>query len=203
MHLVRDALPRSDGRADLIVIGIGNAFRGDDAAGLAVARTLGDDPRVIVHEGEPIDLLAYAGPSVLKRAAPLLALGAAKKAVADAGLEAGEGLDLRQRVALILDRRDVDEADAVVEPERRVAEALRPAAGELVVDGADELLVLVDAIGLDLVAHHDLPHCPASVARVSGFAAGSASAAAAPASARRAPTPIAGPKPSMNVAGEA
>jgi hydrogenase maturation protease len=57
MHLVRDALPRSDGRAGLIVIGIGNAFRGDDAAGLAVARALGDDPRVIVHEAEPIDLL--------------------------------------------------------------------------------------------------------------------------------------------------
>jgi hypothetical protein len=35
----------------------------------------------------------------------------------------------------------------------------RPAgrvAGELVVDGADELLVLLHAIGLDLVAHHDL-----------------------------------------------
>jgi hydrogenase maturation protease len=57
MHLVRDPLPRSDGGAGLIVIGIGNAFRGDDAAGLVVARTLGDDPRVIVHEGEPIDLL--------------------------------------------------------------------------------------------------------------------------------------------------
>ena len=57
MHLVRDPLPRSDGRAGLIVIGLGNAFRGDDAAGLAVARALGDDPRVIVHEGEPIDLL--------------------------------------------------------------------------------------------------------------------------------------------------
>ena len=54
---MRDPLPRSDGRAGLIVIGIGNAFRGDDAAGLAVARALGDDPRVIVHEGEPIDLL--------------------------------------------------------------------------------------------------------------------------------------------------
>lgn len=54
---MRDALPRSDGRAGLIVIGLGNAFRGDDAAGLAVARALGDDPRVLVHEGEPIDLL--------------------------------------------------------------------------------------------------------------------------------------------------
>jgi hydrogenase maturation protease len=57
VHLVRDPLPRSDGRAGLIVVGLGNAFRGDDAAGLAVARALGDDPRVLVHEGEPIDLL--------------------------------------------------------------------------------------------------------------------------------------------------
>ena len=54
---MRDPLPRSDGRSSLIVIGIGNAFRGDDAAGLAVARALGDDPRVIAHAGEPIDLL--------------------------------------------------------------------------------------------------------------------------------------------------
>ncbi len=54
---MRDPLPRSDGRASLIVIGLGNSFRGDDAAGLAVARALGDDPRVLLHEGEPIDLL--------------------------------------------------------------------------------------------------------------------------------------------------
>ena len=57
MHLVRDALPHPRGRARLIVIGLGNPFRGDDAAGLALARALGADPRVIVHEGEPIDLL--------------------------------------------------------------------------------------------------------------------------------------------------
>ena len=54
---MRDPLPGSDRRAGLIVIGLGNAFRGDDAAGLAVARALGEDPRVLVHEGEPIDLL--------------------------------------------------------------------------------------------------------------------------------------------------
>jgi hydrogenase maturation protease len=57
VHLVRDALPHARGRSRLIVIGLGNAFRGDDAAGLAVARGLGDDPRVVVHEGEPIGLL--------------------------------------------------------------------------------------------------------------------------------------------------
>ena len=57
MHLLRDALLGARGRSRLIVIGLGNAFRGDDAAGLAVARGLGDDPRVVVHEGEPIGLL--------------------------------------------------------------------------------------------------------------------------------------------------
>ena len=54
---MRDPLPDARGRSRLIVIGLGNPFRGDDAAGLAVARALGDDPRVLVHEGEPIDLL--------------------------------------------------------------------------------------------------------------------------------------------------
>ena len=54
---MRDPLPGARGRSRLIVIGIGNPFRGDDGAGLAVARALGDDPRVLVHEGEPIDLL--------------------------------------------------------------------------------------------------------------------------------------------------
>ena len=54
---MRDPLPHPRGGSRLIVIGLGNSFRGDDAAGLAVARALGDDPRVLVHEGEPIDLL--------------------------------------------------------------------------------------------------------------------------------------------------
>ena len=39
------------GRSRLIVIGLGNSLRGDDAAGLAVARALGDDPRVLVARG--------------------------------------------------------------------------------------------------------------------------------------------------------
>ena len=54
---MRDPLPHPRGGSRLIVIGLGNSFRGDDAAGLAVARAIGDDPRVLVHEGEPIDLL--------------------------------------------------------------------------------------------------------------------------------------------------
>jgi len=46
----------------LLVVGLGNAWRGDDGAGPAVALALGDDPRVLVHEGEPIGLLeAWAG----------------------------------------------------------------------------------------------------------------------------------------------
>jgi hydrogenase maturation protease len=47
---------------DLLVVGLGNAWRGDDGAGPAVARALGDDPRVVVLEGEPIGLIeAWAG----------------------------------------------------------------------------------------------------------------------------------------------
>ena len=41
----------------LLVVGLGNTWRSDDGAGPAVARALGDDPRVLVHEGEPIGLL--------------------------------------------------------------------------------------------------------------------------------------------------
>ena len=47
MHLVRDALPEADRRPRLIV-GVGNAWRGDDGAGLAVARRAGG----VAHEGE-------------------------------------------------------------------------------------------------------------------------------------------------------
>ena len=43
---------------DLLVIGLGNGWRGDDAAGLAVAQALADDPRVRAFEGEPIGLVA-------------------------------------------------------------------------------------------------------------------------------------------------
>ena len=46
----------------LLVVGVGNAWRSDSGAGPAVARALGDDPRVLVHEGEPIGLIeAWAG----------------------------------------------------------------------------------------------------------------------------------------------
>jgi hydrogenase maturation protease len=48
---VRDPLPGPDGRARLI--GTGHALRGDDAAGLLVARRLGG----ITHEGEGTALL--------------------------------------------------------------------------------------------------------------------------------------------------
>jgi hydrogenase maturation protease len=48
-----------------VVIGVGNAFRGDDAVGLAVAarvRELTDEVDVVVCEQEPIQLLdAWAG----------------------------------------------------------------------------------------------------------------------------------------------
>ena len=62
MHLLRDALPHTRGRAgltDTLVIGLGNSFRGDDGAGPAVARALRDEvrARVRVYEGEPVGLI--------------------------------------------------------------------------------------------------------------------------------------------------
>jgi hydrogenase maturation protease len=59
---VRDPLPHADGGSRLtLVIGVGNEWRRDDAAGLVVARRLRERTpravRVIEHEGEPLDLL--------------------------------------------------------------------------------------------------------------------------------------------------
>jgi len=48
---VRDPFPEARGRA--LVIGLGNAARGDDAAGLIAARRLGG----LAHEGDPLALL--------------------------------------------------------------------------------------------------------------------------------------------------
>jgi hydrogenase maturation protease len=46
----------------VVVVGVGNSLRGDDAAGLEVARRLAAEPGdesvvVLAHEGEPVDLL--------------------------------------------------------------------------------------------------------------------------------------------------
>jgi hydrogenase maturation protease len=58
---VRDALSNARGRAVLRVVGIGNAWRGDDGAGLAVARLLKgrlpDEVEVLEREGEPTALI--------------------------------------------------------------------------------------------------------------------------------------------------
>jgi hydrogenase maturation protease len=79
---VRDALPHARGRTALKVIGIGNRFRSDDAAGLeVVARLRGSLPagvELLEREGEPTALIdAWAGAddvwvvdAVLSRAAP-------------------------------------------------------------------------------------------------------------------------------------
>jgi hydrogenase maturation protease len=67
VHLLRDALPAARGRAPLrVVLGIGNAWQGDDAAGLAVAQRLRervpDDVEVRELEGEPVSLVeAFEG----------------------------------------------------------------------------------------------------------------------------------------------
>ena len=46
---------------DVLVIGLGNAFRGDDAVGLFIADELKKQPsvsaKIIKHEGEPVELL--------------------------------------------------------------------------------------------------------------------------------------------------
>ena len=60
MHLVRDPLPHAGGRAVVAVVGVGNAWRGDDAAGLAVARQLREEEigaRVVEIDGEPVAIM--------------------------------------------------------------------------------------------------------------------------------------------------
>jgi hydrogenase maturation protease len=61
VHLVRDALPDPRGRPELKVVGVGNPWRGDDAAGLVAARTLRkllpDGVEVLEREGEPASLI--------------------------------------------------------------------------------------------------------------------------------------------------
>jgi hydrogenase maturation protease len=67
VHLLRHALPHARDRAQLkLAIGIGNAWRSDDAAGLAVAHALSGSPppgvQVVAREGEPTELIdVWAG----------------------------------------------------------------------------------------------------------------------------------------------
>src|SRR5919198_5693850 len=81
-------------------------------------------------------------------------------AILDVLLELLERVHLGQGTALAvaLGHRDVDEAHAVVLLEGRVPEAGGLGVVELVVDGPDELLVLLDPVGLDLVANQYLSH---------------------------------------------
>jgi hydrogenase maturation protease len=61
VHLLRDALSEPRDRTPLKVIGIGNAYRSDDAVGLVVARAVRADVSravtVLEREGEPTSLL--------------------------------------------------------------------------------------------------------------------------------------------------
>jgi hydrogenase maturation protease len=61
VHLVRDALPEARGRAPLSVVCVGNRWRGDDGAGLEVAKllrgTLPEEAEVLEREGEPTALM--------------------------------------------------------------------------------------------------------------------------------------------------
>jgi hydrogenase maturation protease len=62
VHLVRDPLPEPPGRAPLRVVCTGNRWRGDDGAGLEVARllreTLPAKVQVLEREGEPTALMS-------------------------------------------------------------------------------------------------------------------------------------------------
>jgi hydrogenase maturation protease len=67
---VRDPLPEARDRPKLKVIGVGNAWRRDDAAGLGVARklagTLPEGVEVLEREGEPTGLIdAWEGADAL------------------------------------------------------------------------------------------------------------------------------------------
>ncbi|HEX2293108.1 MAG TPA: hydrogenase maturation protease [Gaiellaceae bacterium] len=62
LHLLRDALPPARGRPQLtLVLGIGNAWQGDDAAGLLAAQRLRERALAGVEvrelEGEPVSLV--------------------------------------------------------------------------------------------------------------------------------------------------
>jgi hydrogenase maturation protease len=70
VHLLRDALPRArrGSAVSSVVVGIGNAFRGDDGVGLRVVEMLRDrvapDVRVVACEEEPSRLIdAWEGAS--------------------------------------------------------------------------------------------------------------------------------------------
>jgi hydrogenase maturation protease len=68
MHFLQYALPEAGSGPPLTVIGVGNAWRGDDAAGLEVAKRLREvqeELRVIQHEGDQSRLVDLFGGSDL------------------------------------------------------------------------------------------------------------------------------------------
>jgi hydrogenase maturation protease len=63
VHLVRCPLPDAARRRPLTIVGVGTQYRGDDAAGLEVARLLSSaapasGARVVAYDGEPSGLLS-------------------------------------------------------------------------------------------------------------------------------------------------
>src|SRR3954464_10220269 len=79
-------------------------------------------------------------------------------ALAHVLLERLEGGDVREGVTPRFRRGDMDEADTVVELEGRIAQPVGLGAVELLVDSADELLVLGNPVRLDPVANHHASH---------------------------------------------
>src|SRR6516225_9152926 len=79
-------------------------------------------------------------------------------AVGDVALELLKRRHLGKRVRIRVGPGDVDEADAVIEQEGRVAKTGWLGALELVVDGPNELEVLLGAVGLHLASGNHLVH---------------------------------------------
>src|SRR6266568_2381304 len=76
----------------------------------------------------------------------------------DVLLEPAERHDARQRVAPVVVGGEVHERLPVLEPERRVPEPGGTGLVQFLVDGPDQLLVLTDPVGLDLVADDHTSH---------------------------------------------
>src|SRR5262249_12283969 len=83
-------------------------------------------------------------------------------AVGDLALELLKRCHLGQRVRIRVGPGDVDEADAVIEQEGRVAQTGWLGALELLVDGPTEREVLLGAVGFHLVSGNHLVHLRAS-----------------------------------------
>lgn len=61
MYLVRHPLPRSEGEKVVIVVGVGNRSRGDDAVGIRVVERLKGSVTCYESNGDPSELIVLFG----------------------------------------------------------------------------------------------------------------------------------------------